>query len=252
MTKLRAFRGQLAHLKRKGLLQGIDARKAYPTDKHKGKYLATLIDRFDDVLSGKVTPIKLNPSQLRAYRKTGYSTVNDRVLVPHSLAETVTRSKGRIKITHKAGVERVQVPVEFHSLEQYLTDLKRKKKAIRGLRGDKEYFGFRFYGNNSSDVYSDIDQAVRRLRSYKAVKNAASNDDQMEVYRNIEIITIKSPSLWFKETRETKVIRKKAKAKKRRTYFANLKLAKNSERYENHKAKERERVKIWRSKKKKK
>jgi hypothetical protein len=251
---IRSFRSRVAILKRKGLLSDVDARSVKPTTKIKGKKASTWVDRFDDVLSNKVAAVKVPKRALRAYRSSsGYQTASGRLLVPHSLAETVKFRGGKIVITHKAGLERVQIPVEYHKLEEYLDTIARRKKSINKLHGEKEYFAFRFFGNNSMDVYSDIATAIKRVKTYEAVMQARTRKQQKEVYQHLEFVKISKPSEWFREGKETREARKRDHKRghneKMRRYRNNLKTSR-PEKYKAMLQKQKRTSKQWRKNKK--
>lgn len=198
MASLRKFRHSISVLKKQGLVsKTVDARSAKPSDKSTGKKLQTIVDGFDDVISGKLTALKVKPSKLKQFRKAGYETAKGRVLVPHGSTEKAKLVKGEVNIiSTEKGLVRIQIPVEFHNLKQYLTDIARNKKRINQMKRDNEYFGFRFFGNNSTALYSNVEAAIADLRKYETVLAAHSRYKQKEVYRNIEIIRVVREKDW--------------------------------------------------------
>lgn len=201
LSQLRQFRKSVSILKKKGLLTGVnrwgkpvDARSAYPTTKINGKSLKSLVAKYDDVVSGKSEPIKVPAKKLKQFRKAGFSTANGRVLVPHSANETARLIKGEVVIKSTLGIERVQVPVPYENLHQYLTDIKKDSKKINRMKRRGESFGFRFYGHNSIAAYDDIDDAIDDLFTrYESIDQALAEKSPMkqrDVYRNLEFIRI--------------------------------------------------------------
>jgi hypothetical protein len=200
---LREFRRAVSTLKKQGLISGktasgqkIDARTALPGWKIKGKRLDTLVRKYDDVVSGKATAIVVPPKDLKQFRKAGFETTQGRVLVPHTKLETARLSHGQVSIKSKSGIERVQIPVEFHNLNQYLIDIQKNASLIDAMKKRNEYFGIRFYGGQRARFYSNIDMLIDDLRHYEDIKNLTkgAKAKQLEVYQNIEIIKMTKPA----------------------------------------------------------
>jgi hypothetical protein len=123
------------------------------------------------------------------------------VLVPHGELETAKYVGGQITIKHPSGIERVQIPIEYHNLEQYFRDIRKNRKLIDAMKSRNEYFGFRFFGNNSSEFFSDIDLLLERLESYRDVNaGMKSRRKGAEIYRNIEILRLNSKAMRNWET----------------------------------------------------
>ena len=201
MTDLKDFRRSVAVLKKQGLISGrtqsgqkVDARSALPSWKVKGKRLDTLVKKYDDIISGKATALKIPPKTLKQFRKTGFETVQGRLLVPHTSREIVKFSKGQVNIKDKSGIERVQLPVEFHNLTQYLTDLEKNSKLIDSMKKGNEYFGIRFHGGQRAHFYSSIKQVVADLRHYEDIKKYTGKKKQQVIYQNLEIIKMTKPA----------------------------------------------------------
>lgn len=202
----RQFRHAVSVLKKQGLLPAslsngtkLDARSAYPDWKVKGKKLSTIIRKYDDIVSGKVTAVKPTPKNLKGFKKAGYQTTQGRVLIPHTATERVTTSRrGDVTIKSTSGIERVQIPVPYHSLGQYLRDIKKDNARINRMKRDKEYFGFRFFGFNSSQLYKEIDDAINDIEAYESVIQAFATGpkQEREVYRNLEFVKIGNPDNW--------------------------------------------------------
>ncbi len=197
MANLKDFRHRVSVLKKQGLLpartsrgEKLDARSADPRWKVKGKSLGSIVKKYDDIASEKSTAVRVPRKTLIAYKKAGYETAKGRVIVPHSATERATRRGENIVIKSKSGIERVQIPIPFQNLEQYLTDIQKNKRLINGMKRRNEYFGFKFFGNNSSEIHSDISHLIEQLQTYSAVTNAVSRMKQQEVYRNLEIVRI--------------------------------------------------------------
>jgi hypothetical protein len=195
MAELKDFRHAVSVLKKQGLISGrtssgqkIDARSALPNWKIKGKKLSTLVKKYDDVVTGKATAVKVPPKTLKQFRKSGFETANKRVLVPHSKSETAQFKGGEMAIKNKSGIERVQIPVEYQNLNQYLRDLKKNSELINRMKKRNEYFGIRFFGGQRAQFYSDIESLIADLSRYEDIQKVTSRAKQSEIYKNLEIL----------------------------------------------------------------
>lgn len=196
MADIRQFRRAVSILKKKGLLSGtgkagfkLDARSVTPNTRFRGQKLSTLVNKYDDVVSGKVTPVKVPARSLAKFRRK-YSTAEGRVLVPHGAGQKATLEGDNIAIIDASGIVRVQIPVEYHNIRQYLRDIKRDHKTINKMKRDNEYFGIRFYGNHRGNFYRDIEDLITDLEKYESVVNSTSKISQEEIFENLEIVRI--------------------------------------------------------------
>jgi len=203
---LREFRRAVSVLKKQGLISGktssgqkIDARSALPNWKVKGKKLSTLVKKYDDVVSGKATAIKVPPATLSKFRKTGFETANKRIIVPHTKSEIAKFKGGEIAISNVSGIERVQIPVEYHNLKQYLQDIRKNKVLINRMKRKSEYFGIRLFGGQRAVFYSDISILLDDLERYEDIEKITSKAKQAEIYQNLEIIRMNKPGTQFVE-----------------------------------------------------
>lgn len=195
---LRKFRRAVALLKKQGLITGttvsggkIDARAAVPSWKIKGKKLSTLVRKYDDVVSGKLTAVKVPPTKLQEFRMAGFETANHRVLVPHSKTEVAKFKGGKIKIQSTSGTERVPIPVEFYNLKQYLKDTRANAKVINRMKERNEFFGIRFFGGQRAFFYENIDLLLDDLERYESIEQAyGSRAKEQDVYSGLEIIKL--------------------------------------------------------------
>lgn len=194
---LRKFRSDIASLKRKGLISGVDARSAVPSRK-----LNKALDKYDAVLSGKASAVKLSKKGLKEYQDLGrpYEVAAPkglprRVIIPHEPGERVTVSHGKVRIANPAGVRRTVVPVKFHNLPQYFKGLRKSGMKLQ----EGEYFAFRFYGNRSHKIFRSIDALVNSLEHYESIFDSVEENDaegMSEIYQNLEIIRIDRPDEW--------------------------------------------------------
>ena len=194
MADKREFRHAISVLKKQGLVSPkIDARKAVASSKDRGKRLDTLVRKYDDVISGKLQAVKVPASELKALRKQGFETAQQRVLVPKTKAEIAKFQGGRIKLSSKTGQERIIIPVEFHNLEQYLTDLRKNAPLINKMKKENEYFGIRFRGGQRANFYSSIQLLINELSKYSFITSPPNRTGQLDIFQNLEIMRI-SPS----------------------------------------------------------
>lgn len=195
--KLRKFRSDIAALKKRGLISGVDARTAKPN-----RRLNAVLDKYDAVISGKASAVKLDKKGLAEYKALGkpYEIAAPRglarrVIVPHEPGERVTVSHGKVTIHGQPGVTRTVLPVKYHNLEQYLNELAKSKQTL----GKNEYFAFRFYGNRSHKIFRTMGALVNQLQHYESIFDAVeeNNSEAMaELYQNLEIVKIDRPGEW--------------------------------------------------------
>lgn len=114
-SQLRAFRSQVAALKRKGLVSPkIDARSQKPT-----RYMLEQVKKYADVLNGHATVLKV-PKDVRDELKSAYAVKRGRVVIPTTGSETAHYSKKRgvtktTRIGKNKGTVRVHV---YENLDQ--------------------------------------------------------------------------------------------------------------------------------------
>lgn len=213
-NELKKFRHEIAVLKKKGLIDNVDARSVTPTTK-----LKKLVDRFDDVLSGKATPVKLSKSETKNLKEAGYDVYKGRVLFPHSAGEKVGVSHGHAKTRQPNGIERVTIPIPYHKLDSYLKDIAKNEKTIGDMKKKDEYFAFRFHGHKSIAIYRDIDLLIEDLERYHDIQNSirtGNSKDMNEAYRNLEIYKVHRARNWDNAPNPTSHRKSSNKAKYKR------------------------------------
>lgn len=127
---------------------------------------------------------------MKQFRKVGFETVKKKVIVPHGANEVAKFKGGEIAIRNKSGIERVQIPIEFHNLDSYLRDLRKNAKLINRMKMRNEYFGIRFFGGQRANFYSSIEQLLNDLERYQDIQRVTGKAKQAEIYRNLEIIKL--------------------------------------------------------------
>ncbi len=213
---LAKFRSDISVLKKQGLIGGADFRTqtAQPWMIRGGKSLRDYVKKYDDILSGKATAVKLSDEDVNRYRRLGNeiaitrksgtskrkSNIKDtRVIIPHAATEKVSVRKGNVVITHPKGISRAQLTIEY---DRYESDALRKylKRVMKSqVPNKRRYLGFNFFGNKGSNYYTDIDSLIEDLERYQSVEQAINSGnarDMSEVVRNIEIVTFDSARDW--------------------------------------------------------
>jgi hypothetical protein len=204
-SQLKEFRHKIAILNKKGLLSKTNAKSAKPTWIRGGKRLDKVVADYDDVLSGKADAIKVAPAQLKQYKKAGYETLKDRVIIPHSATETASITpKGTIKVRESKGIQRVEIPIPFHNLEQFVHDGIKQGEQLDTLKGGKHrVWAYKFFGHNSYATYSNLDLLFAELAEGTAsglnLMDKAQEStwkQQNEIYQNLTLFSLSPPSIW--------------------------------------------------------
>lgn len=204
-SELKDFRHKVGLAKKKGLISKIDARSARPEMMRQGNRLDKLVAKFDDVISGKAGAVEVSDKQLRQYRKSGYETIGKRVIIPHSATEkaSITR-KGYIQVKEsKSGIKRVELPIPFHNLEQFVRDGEAQGRVLDNLKGGRKYWAYKFNGFNSYSTYERLDLLFSELSEGTAsglnlmeIAHEATPRQQKEVYQNLTFFAIPDYSSW--------------------------------------------------------
>lgn len=194
---LRKFRSQVAALKRAGLIDPkTDARKAKPTPA-----LSRAISRYDDVLSGKATAVKVKPSTARRYRKAGWETARgNRVIQGHLAGQKVRIDESlppgapeSIKIVNPiSGIERVMLPVGPDETAQFLQD---NPEIVESLKTGRQRWGFTVDGYPSITTFPSLERLLDYVRHYKP--RAGFRPSNLVIYR------VRNEKSWQKKVRRT-------------------------------------------------
>lgn len=204
---IRSFRHEISILKKKGLIRkSIDARSVKPS-----KHFLAKVKEYRPVIEGRMASVKVPAKSAASYIEHVNKSARfvkgpqgPRLLVPKAPDEKVTATRsGLVRISHPAGMERVQIPVAYHNLEQWLRAAKRKKGAINGMKKRGERFAFNFMGNHSISFFDDIGALLDTLQHYNSVEASIEGDDseyQESIYQNLEIIKFKKGA-WYEPAR---------------------------------------------------
>jgi hypothetical protein len=217
---LRKFRHDYAQLKKKGLVPHVDARGVKPTKSR----LRTLA-KYRSVLQGTSAVAKLPLIKAREYvaANKGATLVSNarggsRVILPISKGDKISVSHGRVKIRMPLGIERVQLPIKFHNLEQWANGIKKNAAKIDAMKAAGERFAFNFAGHHSLSFFDSIDDLIDTVLEYPTFEDAIDSDDaetQSTVYSMIEIV--KFPRGLWPEPSATRKQQTAAYQKERRT-----------------------------------
>jgi hypothetical protein len=199
--RLARFRRAVSILKKQGLIpKRIDARKAKPESKnYKGKTLASVVRKYDDIVSGKATALKVSPSEFRKLRKKYSTTQGTHVIVPHAATEKVSKRGREISIRATSGIERVQLDVPMKSIDQFLNDVSKDHARIDAMKRKNEYFGVRLFGYTATtSLYSDIKLLIDSLRHYRTVLSSKSESLklQRDYLQHLEIVRLSNLNKW--------------------------------------------------------
>lgn len=203
----RQFKRDLKKLKKAGLLSAkIDIDLQAPT-----KYMLSQIRKFSAVLQGTAKTIEIPRAEKEFYKNAGYPVKATRAIIEAPKGSRVKRLPSengvpRVQVTQRGqgGTKRsVRVLLPYTELERYITDKVMKEPPLK--RG--EYYGFRFYGNNSLRYFANSgdggDDAKQRLLAYflkyNTVEEAERSEDPEqagEIYRNFEVVKFENKGEW--------------------------------------------------------
>lgn len=257
----RTFKEQIGRLKRAGLLPpayaNVDIRSIRTPDslppmfRKRANSLMSAIKKYPDVAAGHAKTVdaarvhltRTEQKQLDIRRAPSHG----KLIVPVNSPEkrvSVNKS-GLIRIRDKAGFQTVELPVPEHKVANYLKELRKDKKAINRMKTENEYFGFRFYGNNSSKLYSNFDQMLSDWTNGGVSGKGAPivsmrPKEQHEIFRNLEIVRVPKPADWNfggeqkrrakRTVSESEAARRRSKkAQQARDYRKRLKSAEKSD-----------------------
>lgn len=186
--KLRAFRHEVAVLKKKGLIsEKYDARSVKPT-----KYLKQQIREFGAVLRGEAAPVKVSKQKVQYYKEQGYAVKNGRVVVPTLPGEKVYGSHGdfRVKITGRGGsITRIDLGLSRNDIHLWHAQLQSAKIKLK----PDERLTFQLYGNNSHISFRTTEQMLMYLEHYGAFEDALDTldpDKQEQFISNVVIFKV--------------------------------------------------------------
>jgi hypothetical protein len=205
--------------------QGLYTPKLELSDLNPSRYINSLLRRYQDVLGGTAQAIKVNPGEVKKYQEAGYRTSHGRAIVElpkGARAKRIPAHEGvpRFQTIRRApqGVETVTnelVPPQ--SLEARIRRAIEREPALK--KG--EYYGVRFYGNNSARYWSDKEVMLQVLMNYPSVQEAMASENpeyEDEYYQNFRIVRFKNTMAWENEynERQESLARTRSKAARER------------------------------------
>jgi hypothetical protein len=203
--EVRIFRHQVSTLKKAGLLPStINTRTASPTQTIKGprwgvESLQHRIAEFGAVLQGKATPVTLKSEKdIEHYRNQGYTVTKlegtkPRVIVPHAPDEIVKVEKGSIVRIPGKGLKSVQIPIEYHNVDDYISQL----KALKLDAGPDAYFGFNFFGGKSHMLFSNTSLLAEYFQHYKSRFSSTQWSQSFPQFEILKVSRARKNANWF-------------------------------------------------------
>lgn len=217
-----ALRAKLSALKKLGLVsKRIDLRTYKPT-----KYMRGKIRKVEGVLTGKQQVVKLTPEQGRVLREQykglkNIQFVNGRVVVNTPKNETADIKDNMLRRVRKLGgkdgayIESIRIPVDARNPNEILRWI--EGGGAERAKFNRDYFGFRYYGNASLRSFPDTRSLLDYLQQYKQFEDGASLRDDFD----FELFRVWPPEKWEDMARQEKAERDAAKAEQRRIKKAN-------------------------------
>lgn len=224
--QLRKFRTAVSTLKKKGLVKkSIDARNAQPYQLSEGKSLRELVKKFDDVISEKVEPVKLPKKKVADYKRAGYETYKDRVLVPKLANDKVTVTKDdEIKVTDKrTKIQHIKLAVPYRNLRQWLQDMQKDSLRINAMKRRNEFFGYKIGHNHSWNLYRTIEFLIDEIENgspsglnLSEKIRTTTHKQQNEFFEAFEIVRVPRAESWPQPKNRFRGGGRRAKTGKRR------------------------------------
>lgn len=208
--ELAAFRRDVSTLKKAGILPAsIKVRSATPSKISGGKPLKEWVKKFKAATpSGNNTAqiIKVKPDQARTFSRLDYVTDARRgkpathIMVPAAHGAKVSiDDENRIHVRNPNGIETIHLPVEYHNLAQYITDVMANEKQINAMKDRNEEFGFQLYGSNSRRGFSSIRKLFDYLMGYQSTAHLLRqrrSKDAREMIQNLIIVKGPEPAIY--------------------------------------------------------
>jgi hypothetical protein len=159
-----------------------------------GRYVNSLLKKFKDVLGGTAQAIQVNPGEISKYREQGFRTRNGRAIVEvpkGAKAKRVRSDNGvpRFDVIQRTPQGTRRTTRELVPYVDLEARIMREVNSQRELRKG-EYYGFRFYGNNSARYFKEKQTLLNYFLAYQSVdlaNRAGSAEDQQEIYQNFEV-----------------------------------------------------------------
>lgn len=211
-AQARAFRSQVSRLKKSGLIpKSVDARSASVETRVGKASLDSIVKRNQAVARGEKVAVKVPKNKLKAFREAGYKTSKGRVIYDVDESVQIKAKRGGISRTSKNGIERIEIPVPYHNLEEWIEAVKKNRAAIDAMKKREEFFAFRFFGHNSSNAFGNITLLMKKWEQYESVTQAedGSRKKQAELFRNLEIVRVPRSEDFHAERKRDQAKRKK-------------------------------------------
>ena len=229
-TEAASYRSDVSALKKAGVIPrrvkltsaaGLPQASFIDPKTGKRRFTKEIVEKFRLALpsnksENKAKIVKVSESDAKNYRKLGYAVQDDKVAIPFSEHETVTvKADGKIVVKDlRNGIERVQIPISYHNLQQYFESIIDNKKEINRMKRANERFAFAINGHHSHRSFSTIEALVEYLSLYDSVEDSEDNPKaQRDFYSILEIV--KGPKARTYDYVEKRPKKKRSKAETR-------------------------------------
>lgn len=183
---LRAFRSQVARLKKAGLVsKRTDARKQKPT-----RYMMAKVKSLAPVLSGDMTGVKVSRDILQRYKQGGFKIINGRVLVNKDHDEIGKAKHGELitlrKLTPNYPFEKVIMPYRIQTMGAFFAEAKKSPPdpvIFSSRKNATDFWAFTYFGWNSLQTYSDLGHLAEELEKYDTIAGATP-EELTDIFEN--------------------------------------------------------------------
>lgn len=144
------------------------------------------VKALSGVLSGERAGVKVKPELLRQYREAGFQIVNRRVLVVKDPIEIASVRRGMPMLTRPVSqtvaFERIVLPFGARNARQLVEQIRETPERFNRLKGQNQYFGFKIFGNNSRQIFEDIELMADYLEGYVPLFDSINGDEYFESF----------------------------------------------------------------------
>lgn len=197
-TDLAKFRKKIQALKKQGLVTARPVNRIYPGTKE-GAKLKREIQKYDDILSGKATAVKVPRSKLQSLKRSvsGAEVHHGKLIVPHNLGERAYYDKkhGGIGVDLGPGVTEVNIPARTGPAFAKQLD------ELPDLGDTNEFYGFKFFGHDGIQYFRTGGLMRRYLSEYTGRNDLGAFQPGANVIGGIRIMKITYAEMQRREER---------------------------------------------------
>ncbi len=219
---LKDFRHKVAGLKARGLTsKKVDARSQKPT-----RYMQAKVRRLEGVFTGEKAAVKLKPKIAREYKEAGFTVINNRVLIDKTPDEIVKVSGGRPVISKplnaNTSYDRTIMPWTARNIHELLVRMRGEPEAFNALKPEGQYFAFKIFGNNSRNLFEEIEGVVEELEKYEVLFSGDEWAD--EAFESLEFWHINHTFSWprTKAAKRVRTEQDRREAETKRNRYARM------------------------------